>query len=231
VPQALGFELRHVGGEQLPSLLLLLAARDAPGITQRSQQRPVARRTHPHAEREQHRAAERAGQQEGSQRKARRPPQEGRLRRARRLPRRGAVRQDHHELAALQAGPDLEGGAHRRRVEVDDPNPSPRRQRLEEGVDPLGVALEHHHVHHQLVPLGQEPQHVEAPQMGAQQKRAVSGLGELEDPVAPVVLDLHRVERAAPYQHPVVESDGELVDVTQHQRGAGPPAQGGATLG
>ena len=130
---------------------------------------------------EQQRAAEQRRELEGRGRERGVAAEEGHGLRAPAPARRHPVGEDADELALLDAAAHREGRLHRVRVDGQHAHAAPRVEPREERVDAVGVGRVHQHVHPHLVAVGDEPQQVEAPEVGADQDAAAPGSRELEE--------------------------------------------------
>jgi hypothetical protein len=175
----------------------------------------VARVARAQTQGQQHGTAEQSRQQERAEWEARRAPEEARRGDASVLARCDAIAEDPHELAAVDAGLDLEGRTDRARVQLDHAQRCSRVQALEERCDPRHVSREHHHVHLEVLPLRQGPQHVEAPEVRPEQNRSAPLPRELEQMLAADVPDLDLLRPASPDAESVEDVDRELAEVEQ----------------
>ena len=105
--------------------------------------------------------------------------------------------------------------ADRAGVHLDHAQPPSRVQALEERGDLRHVSREHQHVHLDLLPLRQGPQHVEAPEVRPEQDRPAPLPREPEQVLAADVPDLDPVRLAGPDAEAVEDADRELAEVEQ----------------
>ena len=170
--QQVVLEAARVGGGELADPLVALAAVEIDALREHLREHAVARTRLAQRDHEEERAAEQAREQVGrlgdldpaaEQRHGLGASAVGRL---------DAVAEHRHELAALDAGADLQHGAHRVALDLDHAQLHVRRERAEHRVDPRRVLGVHEHVHGAAIAVGERAQRVEAAEVRADDDRA-----------------------------------------------------------